>query len=183
MSESQKQQWLAERASEWDSQMERLQGVYSRHPEDVRGLLLNWHKIEHLLGMGTHTDLQLSVLTAEYDVPSRDLLDVFHWVSWFVGHEIHDDGDPHLVFVQKSLKRGRPYLVRRVGYGKIPGAEPVFESGEESLLIRTASEYWDRWIDLQQRHAKIIGREWDPPKSHLSLQESLLDILQDLEGS
>ncbi len=95
-----RQQWLDAQAKSWDSQLEFFARVANRHPADMLKVILNWDLMERLVNP---LRLPTDALTSRYSIPS-DLCETLWWLGFFVGHEIHDDGEPALIWYKRQKR-------------------------------------------------------------------------------
>ena len=78
--------------------LQRFLEVWALHPEEVREILGNWEDFLSLC-------LQESSAGLSYRPPfGDDISHILSWVSWFVGHEIWDDGDARILWIRREDK-------------------------------------------------------------------------------
>jgi hypothetical protein len=105
--------YMAKAELAFDSGIEELRQVYNRHLEDVTTLVEFWDEITWDM---TYLPANVKV-PAElvYDYPSREnILDALWFIKFFVSHELHDDGEPALVYLKQDLT-GVPNLKEALG--------------------------------------------------------------------
>lgn len=76
----------------WES----IRRAYKIDPKAVDLVLGNWDEFEGLIPISAFGGLT-------YPLPNtEDVSDLLSWISWFVEHEIHDDGSPQVLWAYRE---------------------------------------------------------------------------------
>lgn len=109
-----REMFLQNQANVWDDQFAALAKCAQNHPNEVRFVIENWDILDSMTfsplsykGGVADTLAKFIGTTLPYN-----LLDAMWWVGFFVSHEIHDDGDPAIVWIKRDanlLTEDGPY--------------------------------------------------------------------------
>lgn len=116
-----KTEYLRKTKAEFEQAIERLSSTHEQHPEEVEFMIHNWDIIQNELTWNEYREPKYLGDACYPWFSENQLLEAIDWISFFISHEIHDDGDASVVYlnqdhsgIQEITKSSTPQEVREI---------------------------------------------------------------------